>query len=91
MQRAAAKSRKKGQQIEERKRKGIEPGEDKLLRSQIAVSTADAAQRLMALGNQNLYGRFSAANPDRRRSLECPELTSILPGTGRSPQTPENG
>ena len=53
-------------------RKGIKPGEVKLLRSQIAVSTADAAQRLMALGNQNLYGRFSAANPDRRRSLECP-------------------
>ena len=56
-------------------RKGIEPGEDKLRRSQIAVSTADAAQRLMALGNQNLYGRFSAANPDRRLTLPCPQGT----------------
>ena len=53
-------------------RKGIEPGEDKLLRSQIAVSTADAAQRRMAFGIQNLYVRFPAANPNGRRSLVCP-------------------
>ena len=65
-------------------RKGIKPGEVKLLRSQIAVSTADAAQRLMALGNQNLYGRFSAANPDRRRSRVCPQETVALLQSGRS-------
>jgi hypothetical protein len=29
----------------------------------------------MALGNQNLYGRFSAANPDRRLTLPCPQGT----------------
>ena len=89
-----AKDRNKGQeQREEGKgqkyrgskwRKGIKPGEVKLLRSQIAVSTADAAQRLMALGNQNLYVRFPAANPDRRRSLECPlETQDKCAPTGR--------